>query len=105
MLLDLVLLMLLVSGVSTNLWVEMERIADLQQFRALTGRYTVAQAYMEDSNARITVFAPVDDVFTYNPDLRALDQKQTLGHIGQFVGIVLSRFRLAICALCHFHAL
>lgn len=37
---------------------------------------------MKDSNARITVFAPVDDVFTYNPDIRALDQKETLSHIG-----------------------
>jgi hypothetical protein len=37
---------------------------------------------MEDSNARVTVFAPTDDVFTYNPDLRAMDQKETLSHIG-----------------------
>uniref|UniRef100_A0AC34F412 FAS1 domain-containing protein n=1 Tax=Panagrolaimus sp. ES5 TaxID=591445 RepID=A0AC34F412_9BILA len=50
-------------------------------FRALCGRYQVAQAYMEDSNARITVFAPVNDVFLYNPDLRALTQKETLSHI------------------------
>lgn len=42
---------------------------------------------MEDSNARITVFAPVNDVFLYNPDLRAMDQKETLSHIGRkFVG-------------------
>lgn len=38
---------------------------------------------MEDSNARITVFAPVNDVFLYNPDLRALTQKETLSHIGE----------------------
>lgn len=36
---------------------------------------------MEDSNARVTVFAPVNDVFLYNPDLRAMDQKETLSHI------------------------
>lgn len=36
---------------------------------------------MEDSNARITVFAPVNDVFLYNPDLRAMDQKETLSFI------------------------
>lgn len=38
---------------------------------------------MEDSNARITTFAPVNDVFLYNPDLRAMDQKETLSHIGR----------------------
>lgn len=37
---------------------------------------------MEDSNARITVFAPVDGVFLYNPDIRAMTQKDTLSHIG-----------------------
>lgn len=37
---------------------------------------------MEDVNARITVFAPVNDVFLYNPDLRAMSQKETLSHIG-----------------------
>uniref|UniRef100_A0A914RK90 Fasciclin-1 n=1 Tax=Parascaris equorum TaxID=6256 RepID=A0A914RK90_PAREQ len=72
--------------VSADLWVESERISDLQQWRALCGRYTVAQAYMEDSNARITVFAPVDDVFTYNPNLRAIDQKETLSHIVYEIG-------------------
>lgn len=38
---------------------------------------------MKDSNARVTVFAPVDDVFTYNPTIRAMDQKETLSHIGK----------------------
>ncbi|KAE9547887.1 hypothetical protein FO519_008906 [Halicephalobus sp. NKZ332] len=56
-------------------------MSDLQQFRALCGRYQVSQAYMEDSNARITVFAPTNDVFLYNPDLRAMTQKETLSHI------------------------
>lgn len=69
------------QGVIANLWSETLRLSDLQQWRALCGRYSVAQAYMEDSNARLTVFAPVDDVFTYNPDLRAMDQKETLSHI------------------------
>ncbi|KAH7728775.1 fasciclin domain protein [Aphelenchoides avenae] len=64
-----------------NLWSETARMSDLQQWRALCGRYQVAQAYMEDSNARITTFAPVNDVFLYNPDLRAMDQKETLSHI------------------------
>ncbi|VDO20446.1 hypothetical protein V3C99_003209 [Haemonchus contortus] len=72
---------LVLAGVTADLWTETERISDLQQWHALCGRYTVAKAYMEDSNARITVFAPVDDVFTYNPDIRALDQKETLSHI------------------------
>ncbi|CAI5439251.1 unnamed protein product [Caenorhabditis angaria] len=65
----------------SDLWAETERMPDLQQWRALCGYYTVATAYMKDSNARITVFAPVDDVFTYNPNIRALDQKETLSHI------------------------
>uniref|UniRef100_A0A9J2PJU8 FAS1 domain-containing protein n=2 Tax=Ascaris TaxID=6251 RepID=A0A9J2PJU8_ASCLU len=77
----LITLRFCVQSVYADLWVESERISDLQQWRALCGRYTVAQAYMEDSNARITVFAPVDDVFTYNPNLRAIDQKETLSHI------------------------
>lgn len=64
-----------------DLWTELERMGDMQQWRGLCGRYTVAQSFMEDSNARISVFAPVDDVFTYNPDLRAMTQKQALGHI------------------------
>jgi hypothetical protein len=37
----------------------------------------------KDVNARVTVFAPVNDVFLYNPDLRAMDQKEVLSHIGQ----------------------
>ncbi|VDL67538.1 unnamed protein product, partial [Nippostrongylus brasiliensis] len=74
-------ILFVLANVSADLWTETERISDLQQWRALCGRYTVAKAYMEDSNARITVFAPVDDVFTYNPDIRALDQKETLSHI------------------------
>uniref|UniRef100_A0A8R1IA93 Tyrosine-protein kinase n=1 Tax=Caenorhabditis japonica TaxID=281687 RepID=A0A8R1IA93_CAEJA len=69
------------SPCNADLWAETERMSDLQQWRALCGYYTVATAYMKDSNARITVFAPVDDVFTYNPDIRALDQKETLSHI------------------------
>ncbi|MFH4976126.1 hypothetical protein AB6A40_002835 [Gnathostoma spinigerum] len=64
-----------------DLWTETERISDLQQWRSLCGRYAVAEAYMRDTNARITVFAPVDDVFTYNPEMRAIDQKETLSHI------------------------
>ncbi|KAK0426866.1 hypothetical protein QR680_009942 [Steinernema hermaphroditum] len=72
---------LLLSAVSGDLWTESGRMSDLQQWRTLTGRYQVAKAYMEDSNAKITVFAPVNDVFLYNPDLRAMDQKETLSHI------------------------
>lgn len=53
------------------------------QWRLLCSRYQVAQAYMEDVNARVTVFAPVNDVFLYNPDLRSMDQKEVLSHIGQ----------------------
>ncbi|VDN51771.1 unnamed protein product [Dracunculus medinensis] len=75
------LFLILIKNVYLDLWTEMERMNDLQQWRSLCGRYAVAQAYMEDSNARITVFAPVNDVFTYNPDLRALNQKETLSHI------------------------
>uniref|UniRef100_A0A7E4V3C3 Fasciclin-1 n=1 Tax=Panagrellus redivivus TaxID=6233 RepID=A0A7E4V3C3_PANRE len=56
-------------------------MSDMQQFRAQCGRYQVAQAYMEDSNARITTFAPVNDVYLYNPDLRAETQKEVLSHI------------------------
>ncbi|KAL3090962.1 hypothetical protein niasHS_007337 [Heterodera schachtii] len=56
-------------------------MSDLQQWRLLCSRYQVAQAYMEDVNARVTVFAPVNDVFLYNPDLRAMDQKEVLSHI------------------------
>uniref|UniRef100_A0A1I7RY89 Fasciclin-1 n=1 Tax=Bursaphelenchus xylophilus TaxID=6326 RepID=A0A1I7RY89_BURXY len=56
-------------------------MADLQQWRMLCDRYQVSRAYMEDSNARVSVFAPVNDVFLYNPDLRAMDQKETLSHI------------------------
>lgn len=41
---------------------------------------------MEDVNARVTVFAPVNDVFLYNPDLRAMDQKEVLSHIGRKEG-------------------
>uniref|UniRef100_A0A0N5ADG7 Fasciclin-1 n=1 Tax=Syphacia muris TaxID=451379 RepID=A0A0N5ADG7_9BILA len=72
---------LLESVVVANLWAETERMSDLQQWHTLCGHYTVAEAYMKDSNARITVFAPTNDVFTYNPDLRALSQKEVLGHI------------------------
>ena len=54
------------------------------QWRLLCSRYQVAQAYMEDVNARVTIFAPVNDVFLYNPDLRAMDQKEVLSHIGIF---------------------
>jgi hypothetical protein len=57
--------------VHANLWTETARMEDMQQFRALCGRYQVCRAYMEDSNARVTFFAPVNDVFLYNPDLRA----------------------------------
>lgn len=57
----------------------------------MCSRYQVAQAYMEDTNARITVFAPVNDAFLYNPDLRAMDQKETLGHIGYFFDIIYFR--------------
>uniref|UniRef100_A0A0N5BW28 Fasciclin-1 n=1 Tax=Strongyloides papillosus TaxID=174720 RepID=A0A0N5BW28_STREA len=53
---------------------------DMQQFRDLCSYYTVAKAYMEDSNARITVFAPVNDVFLYNPVLRGMRQKEVLSH-------------------------
>ncbi|CAD5206802.1 unnamed protein product [Bursaphelenchus okinawaensis] len=67
--------------VDGNLWSETARMADLQQWRMLCDRYQVSRAYMEDSNARVTVFAPVNDVFLYNPDLRAMDQKETLSHI------------------------
>uniref|UniRef100_A0A914I833 FAS1 domain-containing protein n=1 Tax=Globodera rostochiensis TaxID=31243 RepID=A0A914I833_GLORO len=56
-------------------------MSDMQQWRLLCSRYQVAQAYMEDVNARVTVFAPVNDVFLYNPDLRAMDQKEVLSHI------------------------
>ncbi|KAI6182891.1 hypothetical protein M3Y97_00429300 [Aphelenchoides bicaudatus] len=69
------------NEINANLWSESARMEDLQQWRALCGRYQVSQAYMEDSNARITVIAPVNDVFLYNPDLRAMDQKETLSHI------------------------
>ncbi|OZC07064.1 hypothetical protein X798_05924 [Onchocerca flexuosa] len=64
-----------------DLWTETERMSNLQQWRTLCARYTVPLAYMKDSNARITVFAPVNDVFTYNPNIRALSQKEVLGHI------------------------
>jgi hypothetical protein len=57
------------------------------QWRLLCSRYQVAQAYMEDVNARVTVFAPVNDVFLYNPDLRAMDQKEVLSHIGGISGM------------------
>ncbi|KAI1717966.1 fasciclin domain-containing protein [Ditylenchus destructor] len=77
----IILLSTLWRSVEANLWSETARMSDLQQWRYLCGRYQVAQAYMEDSNARITVFAPVNDVFLYNPDLRAMDQKETLSHI------------------------
>ncbi|GMT28844.1 hypothetical protein PFISCL1PPCAC_20141 [Pristionchus fissidentatus] len=77
---EISLLLLLIPLVQSDLWTETARIPDLQQFRALCGRYQVAQAYMEDTNSRCTTFAPVDDVFTYNPDIRALDQKETLSH-------------------------
>uniref|UniRef100_A0A1I8AJB4 FAS1 domain-containing protein n=1 Tax=Steinernema glaseri TaxID=37863 RepID=A0A1I8AJB4_9BILA len=78
---QLALLLLYCLGASADLWAETARMSDLQQWRTLTGRYQVAQAYMQDSNAKITVFAPVNDVFLYNPDLRAMDQKETLSHI------------------------
>ncbi|CAG9538217.1 unnamed protein product [Cercopithifilaria johnstoni] len=64
-----------------DLWTETERMSNLQQWRTLCARYTVPLAYMKDSNAPITVFAPVNDVFTYNPDIRALSQKEVLAHI------------------------
>ncbi|VDL67571.1 unnamed protein product [Nippostrongylus brasiliensis] len=48
-------ILFVLANVSADLWTETERISDLQQWRALCGRYTVAKAYMEDSNARITV--------------------------------------------------
>lgn len=80
----LFLLFLFIKSGICDLWSETARMSDMQQFRALCGRYQVSQAYMEDSNARITVFAPTNDVFLYNPDLRALTQKETLSHIGQF---------------------
>ncbi|KAI6178177.1 hypothetical protein M3Y98_00472500 [Aphelenchoides besseyi] len=66
--------------VYADLWSESSRMADLQQFRMLCGRYHVCRAYMEDSNARVTFFAPVNDVFLYNPDLRAMTQAETLAH-------------------------
>ncbi|VDK82185.1 unnamed protein product [Litomosoides sigmodontis] len=52
-----------------------------KQWRTLCARYTVSLAYMKDSNAPITVFAPVDDVFIVNPNIRALSQKEVLAHI------------------------
>lgn len=66
---------------SSSLWSETGRMSDMQQWRLLCSRYQVAQAYMEDVNARVTIFAPVNDVFLYNPDLRAMDQKEVLSHI------------------------
>ncbi|KAM3721786.1 Fasciclin-1 [Dirofilaria immitis] len=72
---------MVISQQEANLWIETERMTGLQQWRTLCSRYTVPLAYMKDSNARITVFAPVNDVFTYNPNIRALSQKEILGHI------------------------
>ncbi|KAF7639119.1 hypothetical protein Mgra_00001353 [Meloidogyne graminicola] len=66
---------------NSSLWSETGRMSDMQQWRLLCSHYQVAQAYMEDVNARITIFAPVNDVFLYNPDLRAMDQKEVLSHI------------------------
>lgn len=77
----LVFIFILFTPIKSDLWAETERMPDLQQWRALCGYYAVATAYMKDSNARVTVFAPVDDVFTYNPTIRAMDQKETLSHI------------------------
>lgn len=55
---------------------------------------------MEDSNARITVFAPVNDVFLYNPDLRAMDQKETLSHIGKILlGLHVRKITLSVRTL------
>ncbi|VDK35442.1 unnamed protein product [Gongylonema pulchrum] len=78
----LTIIVSVVRQVHAELWTEIERMSDLQQWRTLCDQYTVARAYMEDMNARITVFAPVDDVFTYNPSIRAMNQKETLSHIG-----------------------
>uniref|UniRef100_A0A1I8BRP1 Fasciclin-1 n=1 Tax=Meloidogyne hapla TaxID=6305 RepID=A0A1I8BRP1_MELHA len=73
--------LMLLRHSSSSLWSETGRMSDMQQWRLLCSRYQVAQAYMEDVNARVTIFAPVNDVFLYNPDLRAMDQKEVLSHI------------------------
>ncbi|CAJ0961491.1 unnamed protein product, partial [Mesorhabditis belari] len=69
------------SSVNANLWAETERMPDLQQWRKLCGLYEVATAYMKDVYAKVTIFAPTDDVFTYNPDIRALSQREVLSHM------------------------
>lgn len=55
-------------------------------FRALGGPMTFKKFNFQ-------VFAPVDDVFTYNPDIRALDQKETLSHIGRWAPMFLQANR------------
>ncbi|GMT28845.1 hypothetical protein PFISCL1PPCAC_20142, partial [Pristionchus fissidentatus] len=49
-----------ISMLHADLWTETARMSDLQQFRSLCGRHPVAEAYMKDTNARMTVFAFVD---------------------------------------------
>ena len=51
----------------------------------LCGQYTVCRAYLEDTNMRMTVFAPVDEVFAYNPRLLGMDEKRLLSHFGENV--------------------
>ncbi|CAK5054575.1 unnamed protein product [Meloidogyne enterolobii] len=76
-----IFVLILLERAFASLWSETGRMSDMQQWRLLCSRYQVAQAYMEDVNARVTIFAPVNDVFLYNPDLRAMDQKEVLSHI------------------------
>ncbi|EJD76232.1 hypothetical protein LOAG_13217, partial [Loa loa] len=77
----IVIICMIIPLRKADLWTETKRMSDLQQWRTLCARYTVALAYMKDSNARITVFAPINDVFIYNPDIRAFSQKEVLSHI------------------------
>ena len=59
----------------------------------LCGRYHVCRSYLEDTNARVTFFAPVNDVFLYNPDLRAMTQAETLAHIGTVCVVIFNKYQ------------
>jgi hypothetical protein len=71
----------LFSSCLASLWTELERINDLQEWRRIVSEHQVIEYYHRDADARMTVFAPVDDVFLRWPELRSLTEKESLSHI------------------------
>ncbi|KAK0426877.1 hypothetical protein QR680_009945 [Steinernema hermaphroditum] len=74
------LFLTLISVVYGDLWSLTATIYDLKQFRSACDYFQTCVSYMRDGNAPVTVFAPVNDVFLYQPNLMYMTQVEILNH-------------------------